>query len=76
MASTREEKRRPNAEDRLLADVFRGLTCGLYSLSVIEPAIKENGLAFCAPAQIKMEGMTQIEIGNRRIVIRPETVKS
>lgn len=54
-------RRRPTAQDRELADIWRTLNPGLYELSVVDTA---KSMAFMNLARLKTEGGTSITLDN------------
>jgi len=59
-------RRRPTAEDRTLADVFRRLQPGRYDLVVDEPST--IAAPFVGLARLKCEGATSIEIPDGKLI--------
>lgn len=65
--------RRPNAEDRKLADVFRKLAVGEYKVTVEMPS---SSIAFMSLARVKCEGAFDIEMPDGKLIgIIPVGVK-
>ena len=63
--------RRPTAEDRNLADVFRKLVSGEYTMTVDGPDRTLN-MRFIGPAKLKREGSTEIIFDDKEILICPK----
>lgn len=61
-------RKRPTAEDRELAEIFRKMRVGNYSIEV-EP--RDEGLRFFGLARLKPEGGTEIRFDNKTIYITP-----
>ena len=61
------KKKRPTAEDRDLAEVWRKMKPGVYTIEVDDTS---KG-PFYALARLKTEGTTEIDFEKTRIIIRP-----
>ena len=66
-------KRRPNAEDRRLADVIRNLPPGDYSLDVEDTT---KAIAFTGLARLKIEGSIQIDLDSKIVLIIPKKMSA
>jgi len=66
-------KRRPTAEDRELADVFRKLAPGNYSLDVEDTT---KAIAFLGLARLKTEGSIQIDLDSKIVFITPKQISA
>jgi len=63
--------RRPTAEDRYLASVFRKLVSGEYTMTV-EDTKRTLHMRFLRPAKLKSEGSTEITLDDKEILICPK----